>query len=48
MNKEKQIGLLWDKLAMDEQPIPIRLSLEEQGIFIMGYYHQVQAKKEEK
>lgn len=45
MNKEKQIGLLWDKLAMDEQPIPIRLSLEEQGIFIMGYYHQVQAKR---
>lgn len=43
INNEKQIGLLWNKIVLDEQPIPSRLSLEEQGIFILGYYHQVQA-----
>ena len=37
----------------DERPVafPRRLSLEEQGMFILGYYHQVQKrfeKKEEK
>lgn len=37
----------------NDQPaaFPRRLSLEEQGMFILGYYHQVQKrfeKKEEK
>lgn len=48
---EKRIGALYDKITMENSPIPNRLSLEEQGIFILGYYHQVQsryAKKEEK
>lgn len=48
---EKRIGMLYDKITMGNDPIPNRLSLEEQGIFILGYYHQVQAryvKKEEK
>lgn len=51
ISNEQKIRLLFDKIKMDGQPIPTRLSLEEQGIFIMGYYHQVQAfyaKKEEK
>ena len=30
-------------INMDEQPIPKHLSLDEQGIFVLGYYHQRQA-----
>ena len=48
---EKRIGILYDKITMENDPIPNRLSLEEQGVFILGYYHQVQdryVKKEEK
>jgi CRISPR-associated protein Csd1 len=47
----KQLGALADKIYMDGVPIPKRMSLEEQGIFILGYYHQTQKrfeKKEEK
>jgi len=28
--------------------LPKRLSLEEQGMFILGYYHQMQKKYEKK
>lgn len=35
--------MLYDKITMENDPIPNRLSLEEQGVFILGYYHQVQA-----
>jgi CRISPR-associated protein Csd1 len=29
-----------DILNVDNSPFPKNLSLEEQGIFILGYYHQ--------
>ena len=31
-----------DLLRMQEAPFPRTLSLEAQGIFILGYYHQRQ------
>ena len=27
-------------LDINDHPIPVHLSLDEQGIFILGYYHQ--------
>jgi len=41
---EKQIGELVDKLEAENDPYPSRLTLEEQGLFILGYYHQKQAR----
>ncbi|MED9904641.1 MAG: type I-C CRISPR-associated protein Cas8c/Csd1 [Lachnospiraceae bacterium] len=49
INYEKQLGELQDKLsAKGEQACPKRLSLEEQGMFILGYYHQTQKRFEKK
>lgn len=48
---EKMLGQLQNKINMTDKPIPSRLSLEEQGIFVLGYYHQTQKffeKKEDK
>jgi CRISPR-associated protein Csd1 len=45
---EKHIGEIEDKLEMNEHPIPMHLGLEEQGKFILGYYHQVQKRFEKK
>lgn len=45
---EKLIGGLMNKLEMDKQAFPARLSLPEQGDFILGYYHQVQKRYEKK
>lgn len=48
---DKQISALTNKIEMNEHPLPAHLSLENQGIFILGYYHQLQKrfeKKEEK
>ena len=45
---EKQIGGLMNKLAIDNNAWPARLSLPEQGEFILGYYHQVQKRYEKK
>ena len=48
---EKLIGELMNKLEVDNNAMPARLSLPEQGEFVLGYYHQVQKrfeKKEEK
>lgn len=45
---DKQIG---DILQMFDQPYPARLSLQDQGVFHLGYYHQTQrryTKKEDK
>jgi len=47
------IGELSDKIAMSQIPIPKRMGLEDQGIFILGYYHETQKRygkkdKEEK
>ena len=48
VNKEKELQELFSKIHED---FPGRLSLEEQGLFIVGYYHQLQeryTKKENK
>lgn len=37
-NLDRNIQAIIDLL--DAQPFPARLSLEEQGIFVLGYYHQ--------
>lgn len=47
---EKSIGEIIDKLELPK-PFPMHLNLEEQGLFILGYYHQRQSffrKKEDK
>jgi len=41
---EKQKGELLEKLDIENAPFPAVLSLEEQGKFILGYYHQTQAR----
>ena len=48
---EKMVTELEGKIEMNGQPIPARMNLNDQGLFILGYYHQTQkryAKKEEK
>jgi len=47
---ERIIGEIIDKLELPK-PFPMHLNLEEQGLFILGYYHQRQSffrKKEDK
>lgn len=39
---EKSIADLEGKITMDSQPIPARMDLQDQGLFILGYYHQTQ------
>lgn len=39
-NIEFRIRGIMDLLEVDKDPFPRSLSLEEQGIFILGYYHQ--------
>ena len=39
---EKSIGELENMINMSTMPIPSRMNLEDQGIFILGYYHQTQ------
>lgn len=43
---KKRIGALMDKIIMPEEgiPFPARLTLEEQGAFILGYYQETQAR----
>lgn len=48
---ETLLGTLQEKLMIGEEqtvPCPRRLSLEEQGMFILGYYHQTQKRYEKK
>lgn len=48
---EKMVTELEGKIEMNGQPIPARMNLTDQGLFILGYYHQTQkryVKKEEK
>ena len=42
---DKQLGELFAKI---EDDIPKQLSMEEQGVFIIGYYHQLQKRYEKK
>jgi len=37
---ERQIEDIVHKLDVENNPIPVRLTLDEQGVFILGYYHQ--------
>lgn len=37
---DKRIEDILNKLDVENNPIPSRLSLDEQGIFMIGYYHQ--------
>jgi len=37
---DRMIGEIMDKLNVDDDPFPKNLSLEEQGIFYLGFYHQ--------
>ena len=37
---DKRIEDILNKLDVENNPIPSRLSLDEQGIFMLGYYHQ--------
>lgn len=48
---EKMLGELQEKIYVsDEQrdAYPRRLSLEEQGMFVLGYYHQTRKRYEKK
>lgn len=47
---QKQIGGLMNKIEMGAagRPLPAHLSLEDQGAFILGYYHQTQKRYEKK
>lgn len=46
--REKEKTQLIDLLKMEENPLPTHLSLKDQGIFMLGYYHQVQARYKKK
>ncbi|NLW72780.1 MAG: type I-C CRISPR-associated protein Cas8c/Csd1 [Chloroflexi bacterium] len=37
---ERGIGEVMELLDIDNHPFPRRLNLEDQGLFILGYYHQ--------
>lgn len=37
---ERKIQEIMDLLDVEKNPIPARLSLDEQGVFVLGYYHQ--------
>ena len=43
---KKKMGALMDKIIMPEEgiPFPARLTSEEQGVFILGYYQETQAR----
>lgn len=47
---DNKVSKILDMLEMEEKPIPAHLPLEEQGVFVLGYYHQKNAlyKKNEK
>lgn len=48
---ERMLIELQEKLSLEESQVtacPRRLSLEEQGMFILGYYHQLQKRFEKK
>ncbi|HEX2938665.1 MAG TPA: type I-C CRISPR-associated protein Cas8c/Csd1 [Ruminiclostridium sp.] len=40
---ERRISSLMEKLDVEKNPFPAHLSLNDQGIFILGYYHQQKA-----
>lgn len=40
MNYDRRIQDILGLLDVEKNPIPARLTLDEQGIFVLGYYHQ--------
>lgn len=40
---ERKIRDLLDKIEVESNPYPAHLSLPDQGVFILGYYHQMKA-----
>ena len=48
---ERRVAELMDKLNVENDPFPAQLGLEQQGLFVLGYYHQnnenYRSKKEE-
>lgn len=38
--REGQMQDILNRLDVEKNPIPSRLTLDEQGVFILGYYHQ--------
>ena len=45
---EKQLTSIMAKIEMSAHPLPKYLTLERQGAFILGYYHQTQKRYEKK
>lgn len=48
---EELLGSIQDKLTVTDEggnTLPNRLNLEEQGMFVLGYYHQMQKRYEKK
>ncbi|MGI6671910.1 MAG: type I-C CRISPR-associated protein Cas8c/Csd1 [Christensenellales bacterium] len=43
VNISKRIGTLMDKLDVENKPFPAYLSLQDQGLFVLGYYQQTQS-----
>jgi len=39
-NADRRIGEIMGLLEIDGNPFPARLSLDEQGLFVLGFYHQ--------
>ena len=37
---DRRIEEILNRLDVEKNPIPSRLSLDEQGVFVLGYYHQ--------
>ena len=37
---DKRIEAILNKLDVENNPIPSRLSLDDQGVFVLGYYHE--------
>lgn len=40
INFDRRIQEILNLLDVDKNPIPARLTLDEQGVFVLGYYHQ--------
>jgi CRISPR-associated protein Csd1 len=39
-SSDRRIQDILDLLDVEKNPVPARLTLDEQGIFVLGYYHQ--------
>ena len=37
---DKRIEAILGKLDVEKNPIPAHLSLDDQGVFVLGYYHE--------